>query len=112
MGVQTGNTEGTGGRAPILYTFVCKLPFSAYIVATFCMLEIPHEDVCLPLFESFLRPWYANTSTLLCTSLYHFQAPSSANQRFRDHCPTLCAVRSYLKIACLKKKFVFSFICI
>ena len=42
----------------------------------FCLLGYPRRCVPPPpLCERFLRPRYANTRTLLCTSLCNFQAP-------------------------------------
>ena len=95
MNVETGNIRGTWGywdTCFYFYKFLYKrLLFSIYFFHFF-LVRVPLDDLCLPLFESLLRPWYANTSTLLCTPLYHFQVPSSAYRRFSETFPTFFAL--------------------
>ena len=76
----------------LFINFYIKCSFSAYIFSIFFLVRVPLDDLCLPLFESLLRPWYANTSTLLCTPLYHFQVPSSAYRRFLETFSTFFAM--------------------
>ena len=66
-----------------------------------------------PLFKRFLHSRFTNTSTPFCTSLDHFQAPSSSYRCFSEKISNLLTIESYKQVQkdVLERCLSFSYIC-